>query len=201
MAIPVAEVATQATEVANLLRQQEIQLAPSPAMGTIRGQLPKLSGHIDLLLDATTEILQGQPPLATLQAQRQIWDAMQLQVTAWLKVLTERATQFGEALNRLEVLQKTWTSTLAAAQAANTPGTVLQQIQTVLAAISTAQSSLQAHSSDLLALQNRAAAASDKCETVLAQIAQAQKQAVGGILVRDRPPVWSAQTLGRTRGP
>jgi potassium-dependent mechanosensitive channel len=197
--IPVAEVATQATEVANFLRQQETQFAPSPAMGTIRAQLPKVSGHIDLLLDGTTEILQGQPPLATLQAQRQIWEAMQLQVTAWLKVLTERATQLGEALDRLEVLQKNWTSTRDAAQAANAPGTILQQIQAVLAAIENAQSSLQAHSSNLLELQSRAAAAAGKCENVLAQIAQAQKQAVGGLLVRDRPPVWKGALWSHAR--
>ena len=199
MAIPVAEVATRATGVSNLLRQQETQFAPSPAIETIRVQLPGVSGHIDLLFVGTAEILQDQPPLATLQAQRQIWQALQFQVTGWLKVLTERATQLGEALNRLEALQKTWTSTRAAAQASNAPGTILQEIQAVLSAIENAQSSLQAHSNDLLELQSRAAAAAGKCETVLTQIAQAQKQAVSGLLVRDHPPIWNADLWSHAR--
>ena len=61
-AIPVAEVATRATEVSNLLHTLETQLASSPAIETIRKQLPKVSAHIDLLLEGTTEILQEQPP-------------------------------------------------------------------------------------------------------------------------------------------
>jgi len=197
--IPVAEVATQATGVSNLLRQQETLFVPSREIERIRVQLPKVSGHIDLLLEGTAEILQDQPPLSTLQTQRQIWEGMQLQMTSWLKVLTERATQLGAALNRLELLQKTWTSTRAAAAVSNAPGTTLQQIQAVLTAIANAQSSLQAHSSDLLELQSRAAAAADKCENVLTDIAQAQTQAVGGILVRNRPPIWNADLWSHAR--
>jgi len=87
------------------------------------------------MVPGTAEILQDQPPLATLQAQQQIWEVLQLQVTGWLKVLTERATQLGNALNRLEALQKTWTSTRAAAQASNAPGAILQEIQAVLSTI------------------------------------------------------------------
>ena len=102
-------------------------------------------------------------------------------------------------LNRLEALQKTWTSTRAAAQASNAPGTIPQQIQAVLIAIENAQASLQAHSSDLLELQSRSAAAAGKCESVLAQIAQAQTQAVGGLLVRDRPPIWNADLWSHAR--
>ena len=191
LAIPVAEVATRATEVSNLLHTLETQLAPSPAIETIRKQVPKVSAHIDLLLEGTTEILQEQPPLATLQMQQQIWQAMQVQTTSWLKVLTESASQLRAALDRMADLRETWTKTEDAARTAKAPGPILQQISTVLAAINTMQPPLQAQRSDVLDLQSRVAQVVGRCQNVLEQIALAQKQAVGGILVRDGVPIWS----------
>jgi potassium-dependent mechanosensitive channel len=193
MAIPVAEVATRATEVTSLLRTLEGELAPSPEIEIIRKQLPQFVGHIDVLLQGTTEILGDQPPLATLQTQRQIWQGLELNTSRWLKVLTERAVQLRKALDRLQDLQQTWTHTRETAQNSKAPGPINQQIDTVLAALSGAQSPLQAEHSAVLDLQGRVAAESSRCESLLMLIAQAQKQAVGGILVQDGLPIWSAQ--------
>ena len=46
--IPVAEVATQATEVATLLRTVRTEVVPSPALATIHTGLPEVSATIDL---------------------------------------------------------------------------------------------------------------------------------------------------------
>ena len=116
---------------------------------------------------------------------------MQRQTTSWLKVLTERAVQLRTALDRVTGLQETWTKTEDAANTGKAPGPILQQINTVLQAINTVQPPLQAQRSDVLDLQSRAAEVVGKCQNVLAQIAIAQEQAVGGILVRDGVPIWS----------
>ena len=65
-AIPVAEVATQATEVATLLRTVRTEVSPGPALATIHTGLPEVSATIDLELAATSTVLQGQPTLAVL---------------------------------------------------------------------------------------------------------------------------------------
>src|SRR5215510_455854 len=95
--IPVAEVATQATEVSKLLRTLSAKVVPSPAIDTIHRVLPEASGTIDLELVATSTMLQGQPTLDILQTQQQLWQRRQLQMTGWLHVLTERATRLQEA--------------------------------------------------------------------------------------------------------
>ena len=191
--IPVAEIAIRATEASNLLSSLQTQLAPSPAIETIGKRLPVISGHIDLLLEGTTEILQGQAPLATLQTQQQIWQGVQLQTSRWLKTLTDRTDELREALERLDDLQKTWTNTRDAAQSTKAPGPVLQQIDTVLAAISTARPPLQTQQSAVGELQNRVAAESARCGSALTQIDRAQNQAMSGTLVRDGLPIWSSQ--------
>jgi hypothetical protein len=181
-AIPAAEVATQATAAMNLVRTLETQVAPSPTIEAIRSRLPKVSAHIDLLLEGTTEILQEQPPLSTLQTQQQIWEGMQLQMTSWLKVLTERANQLRTGLDRVADLQATWTKTEDAAKTAKAPGPILQQIDTILTAINAAQPSLQTQLSAVLDLQSRLAEEGERCGNALAQIALAQKEAAGGMM-------------------
>ena len=192
-AIPVAEVATRATEVTGLLRTLEAQLARSPEIETIQKQLPELVGHIDVLLQGTMEILGEQPPLATLQTQRQIWEGLKLHTSRWLRVLTERAVQLRKALDRLQDLQKTWNYTREAAQNSKAPERTMQEIDTVLTALTGAQPPLQAEHSAVLDLQGRVAVESSRCENLMMLITQAQKQAVGGIFVQEGQPIWSAQ--------
>jgi hypothetical protein len=86
-------VATQATEVSNLLRTLRAQFAPSPAIETIQNGLPEVSRTIELELAATINILQQQPTLEALQTQQQLWQRRQLQTAGWLNVLTGQATQ------------------------------------------------------------------------------------------------------------
>src|SRR5262245_16271409 len=190
--IPVAEVAAQATEVAKLLRTLSTESVPSPAIDTIHRVLPEASGTIDLELAATSTMLQGQPTLEVLQTQQQLWQRRQQQTTGWLHVLTGQATRLQEAGRRLTALHTTWTATRAAAQQAQAPEPPLQQIDATLAAIAAAQTPLEAQRVAVLDLQSRSAHEVARCEQALAQIAQAQQQAVSGMLGRDGLPLWRA---------
>src|SRR5215470_15530456 len=190
--IPVAEVATQATEVSKRLRTLSAQVGPSPAIDTIARVLPEVSGTIDLELAVTSTLLQGQPTLELLQTQQQLWQRRQQQMTGRLHVLTERATRLQEMGHRLTDLQATWSATRTAAQQAQAPEPVLQQIDATLAAIAAVQTPLEARRVVVLDLQSRVAHEVARCEQVLAQIAQMQQQAVTGMLVRDGLPLWHA---------
>ena len=155
--IPVAEVATQATEVTKLLRTLSAQGASNPAIATIDKALPEVSGTIDLELAATSTLLQGQPTLRALQTQEQRWQRRQLQTTGWLHALTGQATQLQQALHRLADLHTTWTDTRVAAQLAQAPAPILQQIDATLSAIAAAQMPLQTQYTAVLNLQSRVA--------------------------------------------
>jgi small-conductance mechanosensitive channel len=190
--IPVAGVATQATEASKLLRTLSEQVVPSPAIDVIHKVLPEASGTIDLELAVTSTMLQGQPTLEALQTQQQLWQRRHLQMTGWLHVLTERATHLQEAGHRLTALHTTWTATRAAAPAAQAPELILQQIDATLAAIAAAQTPLETQRVAVLDLQSRVAHEVARCEIALAQIAQMQQQTVTGMLVRDGLPLWRA---------
>jgi potassium-dependent mechanosensitive channel len=197
--IPVEEVATQATELGNLIRGFAANLAPSSEIETIRKFLPQMSVDLALELKSTTNILKEQPSLETLQAQEQIWQERQLQLAAWLKVLTDRATKLQVALTQLKKLQETWARTRDAGEPSKAPPPILQQIDATLAAIKAAQQPHQAQRDEILNLQSQLAEQVAVCNTALAQIDGLQQMAVGGMFTQGSPPIWNSSLWARVK--
>ena len=195
--IPVEEVATQATQVTNLIRGFATNLAPNAEVETIRKFVPQVGADIALEFKSTTNILSRQPALDTLQAQDEIWQSRHAQLTAWLNVLTVRATGLQTALTELKKLQETWTKTRAAEETAKAPAPILEQIDTTIAAIAAAREPHQTQRDEILNLQGKVAEQLAACNTILAQIAGLQQKAVGGIFTPQNPPIWSGEL--RTR--
>jgi small-conductance mechanosensitive channel len=197
-AIPVEEVAAQATAVGTLIRAFSANYAPDNEIETIRKFLPQLSADLVLELNNTTNILNEQPALETLESQEQIWQQKQSQLTAWLNILTNRATKLQVALNQLKRLQETWTRTRAES-AATAPPPILQQIDATLATIETAQKPHQALRDDVLDLQSKVAELVASSNSALAQIAAVQQRTVGGVFARENPPIWDLDLWSRAR--
>jgi potassium-dependent mechanosensitive channel len=197
--IPLAEVATRATEVLNLLPSLTGQLATSAQIQMILAQLPEVSERIDVGLAETAQILRGQPSLGTIAAQQEVWKERALQTNTWLNLLTQRATQLQATLNRLTDMQAMWRQTRTAAQAANAPAAILQQIDALLTAIESTETPFQAQRATVLGLQSRVAQEVARCGTALALFAQAERTAMGGLLGRDSLPIWSADQWTQVR--
>jgi hypothetical protein len=202
-AIPVAEIATQATAVSGLLRTLSTKLTPSPEIESIRGLLPKVREQIDSKHSEIGKFPEEQPSLETLKMQQQLWQEMELETSGWLKVLTARAVTLKEALDQLSDLKQTWVRTRDAGQAPKAPGPVLQQVQEVLGDIASAQTPIEKERAAVLDVQSRVAQEVGRCTAALAQISQAQQTAVGGILRRDGLPIWSPElwALARSKLP
>jgi small-conductance mechanosensitive channel len=197
--IPVEEIAIQATQVGDLIRGFATNLASTSEIETIRKFLPPVSANIALELKSTANILGNQPALETLQAQEQLWLERQAQLTAWLNVLTGRATKLQVALAQLKKLQDTWSRTRDAEVAAKAPAPTLQQIDVTLAAIQAAQKPHQAQRDEVLDLQGKIAEQVAACNTALAQIDALQQRAVGGIFAPDSPAIWNADLWARAK--
>src|SRR4029453_7413067 len=178
--IPVAEIATQATQVGNLIRGFATNIPAGSEIKTIRKFLPQVSADIGLELESTANILKETPSLETLQAQEQIWPQRQSHLTVWLNVLTERAIKLQNALNLLKTQQDRGTRTRDAEQSSNVPAPILSQIDATIGAIEAGQTPLQAQRDDLLDLQSKIAQEITRCGSALAQIAQVQESVVVG---------------------
>ena len=196
-AIPVPEIVTRAADVTELLRDMNGRLASSQETASIAKSLRQKAGQISRQLGETKVILEGEPTLASLQAQQQLWQRTQMEIGAWLQVLTGRATLLGDELSRLSKLEETWVKTRATARAANAPSAILQQINQVLTALAAGEAPLEAQRSAVLGLQGRVAQELVHCSTLLAQIAQLQQRSMEDIATRDSPPIWNPDLWAR----
>jgi potassium-dependent mechanosensitive channel len=195
-----AEVATRAAQVPNLLRALTEPLAAQAEIETIRKDLHEAREQMDLELAAGELLLRTQPTLDVIQSQQQLWQRRQFQASGWLSVLTQRATQLQDALNHLAETRTTWRQTRRAAVSSNAPAAILVQIDEALAAIEAAETPLVVQRTAVLDLQSVVAHEVTRSATALAQFTQAQQRAMGGILTRDGPPVWEAQAWATARG-
>ena len=143
-AIPVADVATRATEAENLLQIINQQSEPIPDIEEIREMLPEIKAEINRNFTETMIIINQHPMFSVLQTQQQQWRKIRLKHTAWLSVLTKRSKDIQTSLTRLSDLQKIWSMTLEAAKTSKAPQPVLQQIKETLTALHTAQKPLNA---------------------------------------------------------
>jgi len=192
-------VATRASEVPGLLRALSDPLAPSVEVHAIERRLPQLRRQNDVELAAAPDVLRGQPTLDILQAQQQMWQRRQLLTTTWLEILTQRATQLQQALTRLEEIRAMWRRTREAAATSRAPGPLLLQIDGVLSSIEAAEAPLDAQRTAVLDLQTAVAQEVARTGSALAQFTQAQQAAMGGMLARDTPPLWSQTAWGEAR--
>ena len=174
VAIPLADIATRATEVSTLIANLNTSATLSAQIENITKTLPEFSEKLDEQLAAVTKTLEAEPTLDTLQSLQQDWQRRELETKGWLSALTQLAD-----------LQKIWGSTRASAQAAKAPGPILEQIDATLTAITAAQAKLQSERAALLNLQSSVGQEVTKCGTALAQIGQIQQKAVAGIFVPD----------------
>jgi small-conductance mechanosensitive channel len=194
--IPLAEVVSRATEVEALLRTFEAMGAPGRKVEAIRSELPAENARLALELQRTLSILEEQPTLEWLEGAQELWVQWQRPMTTWLNELTQRAAQLQEGLTRLADEQRRWTQTQDAARAAKAPESILQQIGGILAAIERVQKALEAQRALVLDLQGRVAQEVSRCQTAMAQIAEAQQHVLEGLLVRDHSPLWSVDSWG-----
>jgi len=133
-----------------------------------------------LELKNTTNILQEQASLETLQAQQEIWQQRQSQGTAWLKVLTDRATTAAGCVDPTEKTARDVARTRDAEESAKAPPPILQQYRYYARVIEAAQQPHQAQRDEILNLQSKVAELVASCNTALAQIAGLQHMPLGG---------------------
>lgn len=99
--IPLPEVATRAAEVVNTLTVMQTNLISSSHLRDVQEALSHASEQIRQQLPRTAGILQGQPSLATLQAQQKLWQGMKTQTSEWLKIVTARSVELRKTLDQL----------------------------------------------------------------------------------------------------
>ena len=95
-------------------------------------------------------------------------------------------------LTQLDELAKTWDQTLAASKDDSAPPELVDRIETVIAEIRQAHAAADKQRALTLTIQSRVGVQDSRVADALTSIDQARKNALGRILLRDSPPIWSS---------
>jgi small-conductance mechanosensitive channel len=192
-AIPITEVAGRADEVGAFLRTLDEQLPASPQIKRIEQELPQLSERLADRFEQTQQTIGSRLSLGTMDTLTDFWRSNRGSLVAWMATVTERADWLEQRRVELAKLAATWTRTRTEVRAAKAPPELMQRILDVLTALAAAQARVEAERAMTLVLQDRIARELTRADSALAQIAHARRQAAGGLLVRDSPPIWRVQ--------
>src|SRR2546425_1029024 len=125
------------------------------------------------------------------------WEGARQALLEWVDVLTRRATRLEEERQRVDGVVDRWRRARDDAREGKAPAAVTERVDSVLAALDGARWRLEAERDAILALQGRVAALLAQAEDALAALERWRRTAVGDLLVRDSPPIWSPELRAR----
>lgn len=198
-AIPLAEVALQATEFSEFLRTFTEAAAGSAEIDSILRSLPLFSSEVTAQYQETAELLRGYSTLSGLQSQQQLWQQKMARAKSWLRVLTSRARQLDVLFDSLAVRQKSWNLTLEIGRSSDAPHAILRQIESTLASIDAARMRLQQQRTTVMDMQVRLARDIAVCGNAIEEISRSQRSLVKGTFHPDSIPLWEIRQWAHER--
>jgi hypothetical protein len=192
-AIPLAEVAAQAEAAFASLQALEGNLSADDATVAIQQDLPVLTRESSARLEESSKTLSTSPSLQTLRRLNREWQGVRDELADWKRSLLKRSTQLDEDGGRLAQLEQVWTATRASVLASKLPLEVQQQVERVLAAVKRIRDKAEAQQMVVLGLQTRVAEQDGRAIHTLNAIERAREAFIRRLLVRDGPPIWSAE--------
>jgi potassium-dependent mechanosensitive channel len=189
--IPLSEIATQAIKVSDFIRELNKQVKTSQEFND---KAQEMSDDIDRMAkeeQVTLKVLKTNPSLERLQTEGLLWQNNKAVMDENLKFLSSLSAKYQSMLGQIGDLQKTWGLTLDEATAVQAEDTTIQQINDVIQSIETEQKTLQNRQTVIIELKNKVAKKVAQCESILDQISQIQRSAIGEISGLERQPIWS----------
>jgi potassium-dependent mechanosensitive channel len=176
---------------ANLSRAQS-------SVRVIAESLSNLTSEIDTSIGANIKLLTTSPSLDMLHQLRSTWQNFGDNLSALARELAQHAASLEEEHGRLDQLNKIWQATLQSAKQPDTPQPVLQSVQNVVDSVERTRQSAESGRVEVLTLQSRLFEQEARVRTSLSSVAQLQNRLLQSLLIRDSPPIWSAETdLGK----
>ena len=188
--IPTTEIVSRAAEVETLLADVDSLSAPSPKILEIQQALPERSRRTQRAWDAAIRRLAARPSAPQLEDMAQVWRGVRDELRSWGDQLAEQGSRLQLEVQRLSDLHATWAKSFREAGDAKAPAQLLQEIDSIQTAISAAQARVNARLAGLLVLQYQTALEVRRCDQVLAQIAQGERDLVSHLLTAEAPPLW-----------
>ncbi len=179
----------------------EESIAMPVGISGIAAALGPFNREIDEALRASRVALAGREQRGRLDDSDAELQALQGRLSGWERTLTRRSEELEANLARLAEMRKTWQATEELAKTGDLPKPVSERTAAVLARIDQARTRVDEAREDIFTLQDRVSRFQARAAEQREAIKQAMALAVGGLLTRDKAPLWDAADVSAEETP
>jgi len=195
--IPYSEIIAQTENAAATLKEIQAGISSDATADTVERDLPALIDEINARLEETAQIIEGATSLDTLRSFETDWRTLTRNLPRWRNDLTERGRKLEGDLKQLDDLSERWRTTLGELRNTETPPEVTARIEEIILTAANTRREIEIRQTRNVALQNRVAEQQNRVDEASDSIRQTRETLVGQLLVRDSPPIWSADLWTR----
>ena len=203
--IPLNEVPAQAKADSTTLRNIEAGLLTDHIIDGIADDLPILVREVDPRLDENSKILIANPSLGILSRLTNGWQQTIEELSAWERQCAERVKLLDSQRVRLAEIEGRWEQTRnVAANGSDVPANIRlddirQAIDRAATSVRLTHDAVDRRREQVLALQSRIVEEKARIAEMITAINHARAEVLGGLFIRNGPPIWSASALMEAR--
>jgi small-conductance mechanosensitive channel len=190
-AIPLVDLPGRAEEAEKLLKEAEARATIPSEVQAIEARIPEIADRLKEGLASIEGRLQTGLPLAQLELVTKEWAGVRADIAAELATLAKRAGQLDRDLDQIRGLRTEWERAREDARKGKAPRSLLDRIELILIRARTVQGEMETRRANLLILQGRVSQGQRLCDDLLDRLADAKRERVDELNVKDAPPVWS----------
>jgi potassium-dependent mechanosensitive channel len=193
-AIPLSTVAVQVQIAMASLQTIDTNLEQSnSSVGVIAESLSDLANQADAMIAEDMKLLKSSPNLDMLHRLKSTWQSFADDLSVLAQKLAQRAASLEEERTRLDQFAEIWQATLQSTKPPNTPHQVVKAVQSVVDSIERTRPAAESCRAQILDLEIRLSEEEARVQAALSSVQQVQTLELDSLLVRDSPPIWSAQ--------
>jgi len=188
--LPVATISANAEAADASLRAIDEGLVTPGAIATIAAELGPFAREFDTVARASRAALAGREQRGRIGDAEADLQALQGRLAGWERTLRRRAEELEGQLGRLTEMRRTWQATDDLARSGDVPRGASDRTAAVLGSIDRLRKRVESVRESLFTLQDRVSRFQARASEHREKLKQAMTLAVGGLMVRDSPPLW-----------
>ncbi|QOV89457.1 mechanosensitive ion channel family protein [Humisphaera borealis] len=189
--IPIADINVKADPDAQIAKGIESESAADNIVPLIDEKLVELIRDVDARSAETSRLLRATPSLSDLRSLESEWKGLAEQLNEWKEDLAIRAKLLQDNASTLAGMSNNfWLPTLDSIRASREPPELIQQAESVVAALKQARETVEARRTKVLSVQSRVRETAVRVGNSQAAVANALAAARSRLLTRDNPAIW-----------
>ena len=192
VSVPMADIGVESERAKRRIKESLLGLQPSPEETEATSIIPELRDRVDRQLERSSITRDTSPSVLALDRLQTEWSELDGQLQKTQQGLRNRGEKIEQHVETIRKIRTLWAHTRTDAVGLEVSPDVIRQIDEVLQAAEAATTEANERQARVLSLQSDIASLSEVAGEDEMTIAEARNRAMGEVLHRDSPPIWSS---------